>query len=483
MNVAALVLEAARSRPGRPALRAGGQALSYDELAGVMTRVARALVREGVHPGRRVGLLAQGGMAVPLVVHGALAAGASLVPLSGADAPHQVAEALEDAGADVVLGDASLQGLVPPGVRFLPVNRLLHGPEVTVPAGVLPNGGSPAAVSPDAEALVVYGASADGRARGARLSHRNLVANARGVAEALALSPSDRVLAMLPANDLFGLALGVNAPLSRGALVLLADRPDPLGWLELAHAEGATVVVGTPSGFRALLGAAEDRPEVRLPPLRVAISCGALLDEGLQAAFEARFGVPLRQAYGLAPCGPVCLVNHMDRPFRRGTLGAPLPGVHATVRDADGEILPDGAVGELCIAGPNVFLGYTGDEGRNPAEFFGDAFRTGDLAEVEPDGAIRWRGTLRPRFVRGGHVIYPREIERAVAADPRVARVEARGIPQPTLEEEIEIVVTPAPGAILEESDVREICRQSLAAHQQPGRIVIDAQAPRARQD
>ncbi|HEX8904102.1 MAG TPA: AMP-binding protein, partial [Longimicrobiaceae bacterium] len=186
------------------------------------------------------------------------------------------------------------------------------------------------------------------------------------------------------------------------------------------------------------------------------------------------FGVPLRQGYGITECSPICLFNRVDRPNRPGTLGYPFPGVDVTIRDPRGEMLPPGEVGEICVEGANVFGGYAGDEGRDPALFWDDAFRTGDLGVAEPDGAVRFRGVQKRMFTRGGFNVYPREVERALSADPRIAEVCVTAAPDPVKENDVVLTVVPAAGAELDEAAVKAICRERLAAYKQPGVIVIE---------
>jgi long-chain acyl-CoA synthetase len=209
--------------------------------------------------------------------------------------------------------------------------------------------------------------------------------------------------------------------------------------------------------------------------LRVAICGGAPLGAEVARRFEEAFGVPLREGYGITECAPVCLFNRVDRPNRPGTLGYGFPGVDVSIRDPRGRALGPGETGEICVEGANVFPGYVGDDGRDPALFWDDAFRTGDLGAADGDGAVRFRGVMKKMFTRGGFNVYPREVERALEQDPRIAEASVSAVPDPVKEHDIVLTVVPAPGAELDEAAVRAICRDLLAAYKQPGVVVIES--------
>ena len=287
------------------------------------------------------------------------------------------------------------------------------------------------------------------------------------------LTPADRVLGLLPFIHAFGLTVTLNAPLACGATVVPVERFHPVRVLDTLEDSGATVLSGVPAMYLGLIAAAEKRG----PPkhaLRIAICGGAPLGAEVSRRWEETFGIPLREGYGLTEASPVCLFNRVDRPNRPGTLGYPFPGVEVTLRDGRGAAVPQGETGEICVRGANVFPGYVGEDGRDPRQFWDGALRTGDLGSQDGDGAIRFRGVSKRMFTRSGFNIYPREIERVLEEDPRVAEACVSAVPDVAKENEIALTVVPAPGAELTEDDVKQICRECLASYKQPGRIMIE---------
>jgi long-chain acyl-CoA synthetase len=325
----------------------------------------------------------------------------------------------------------------------------------------------------DDEACIIFTAADQGWGRGAVLSHRNLLANLASTTAAMAITPSDTVLGILPYAHAFGLTVTLNAPLATGAAILPVERFRPQRILAELEGGPATVIAGVPAIYMGIVAAAERGP-VPSHSLRLAISGGAQLPIELALRWEEIFGIPLRQGYGLTEASPVCLFNSIDRENQPGTLGYPFPGVQASIRDSDGVELPAGEVGELCIRGPNIFGGYAGEGGRLPRDFWGDWFRTGDLASRTEDDLFRFHGMLKSMYTRNGFNVYPREVERVLSSEPDIQSAEVLALPDAHKENEIVLVVRLVPGSTLEEEDIRTICRDRLASYKQPLRVEIE---------
>jgi long-chain acyl-CoA synthetase len=466
-----LLAETARAAPDRLAL-AGDPPCTAFELERRVRELADALRERGA-AGGRMGLLLPNVPAFPTAFYGILRAGGSAVMLNPLLSARETAEYLADSGARGVVTVEAMEHLVPAGVPKLCVDPAYGALETEFDAALPPSADGAGPARGDREAVVVYTSAMDGWARGARLTHRNLAANLHGVVEAMQLTPDDCVLGLLPWVHAFGLTATLTAPLSCGARVLPAERFHPARALAALEQSGATVVCGVPAMFVALVSAAE-KQGVPAHRLRVAVCGGAPLRAEVARRFEHTFGVPLREGYGITECGPVCLFNRVDRPNRTGTLGYAFPGVEVSIRDVRGRALGPGETGEICIEGANVFPGYVGDDGRDPAHFWDDAFRTGDLGSADGDGAVRFRGVMKKMFTRGGFNVYPREVERALEQDPRVAEATVTAVPDPVKENDIVLTVVPAAGVDLDEAAVRAICRERLATYKQPGIVVIE---------
>ncbi|CAA9297925.1 MAG: Long-chain-fatty-acid--CoA ligase, partial [uncultured Gemmatimonadetes bacterium] len=336
-TVPELITEAAGRFPEREAIRHGTGAISSRQLEAQVAGFAARTGALGIAK-QRVGLLLPNLPGFPAALYGLLRAGASTVLLNPLYSRREVGEYLADCGVRTVVTVNALQQLIPEGTRRL----LIDGPIASEDTG-----DTDAAKQDDDEAVVIYTSAVAGWARGARLSHGNLIANAESAVEAMQLVPEDRVLAALPWSHAFGLTVTLNAPLAVGAAVIPVDRFNPLRVLELFESEQPTVFCGVPAMYLALLTAAERR---RMPrhKLRVAICGGAPLPVAVAHRWEEVFGLPLREGYGLTEAAPVCLFNRVDRPNHPGTMGVPFPRVQVSVRDTTGEPVANGEVGELC---------------------------------------------------------------------------------------------------------------------------------------
>lgn len=362
----------------------------------------------------------------------------------------------------VVLDDAPRRAMVMIEGRTLDVDLGSHRG--------LPLEGELGATGSDEPCAIVYTSAMGGRARGAILTHRNLLENARATVDAAELTDQDRALALLPFTHLFGLTVSGVAPLLAGGTVFTTERFHPIRTLELIERDRITLLVGVPAVFHALVQSIERRSvPFREHMLRVCICGGAPLPVELQERFASATGVELRQGYGLTEAAPVALFNRVSLPNVRGTLGVPFPGVEVSVRQKGGRRAKIGANGEICVRGPNVFAGYLNapDDGLRVDDGW---LHTGDRGTQNADGTITFRGLIKPMFTRSGFNIYPAELERVIGSLPGVRSVKVTGIPEPVREHDIRVDVR----GDVSEQDVRAWCEQQLSTYKQPTTIVVN---------
>ena len=433
--------------------------------------------------GKRAGILLPTSPASLLALAASEGRGAVLInPLA---ASREVAHQVEDAQIGAVLTIGSLADRVPAGLPCVLLDDAPHG--ATVIAGgtrraidlgshfPLTLEGDPDVPGSLEEAAVVYTSAMRGRPLGAILTHRGILASARGTILAAEITAGDRVLAALPFSHLFGLVASAICPLLAGASVTTISRFRASTAIDSLEG-GITLFVGVPAMFIALLSAIERRgAPFKAGALRLCISGGAPLDRIVQDRWFDATGVELRQGYGLTEASPVVLFNRVGMPNARGTLGTPFPGVEVSIRDvATFAPLPGGETGEICVRGETVFPGYVRGPGAPPPaglEVRDGWLRTGDLGLERPDGAIVFRGLCKSMFTRNGFNIYPREIEIAVRELPGVETASVTGIPDPAHENGIALAVTASVG----EPELRAWCEERLSAYKQPATIAITA--------
>jgi long-chain acyl-CoA synthetase len=432
--------------------------------------------------GRRAGILLPTGPAFLTALAASEGHGAVLMnPLAS---PPELAYQIADADIGAVFTSSALAVRLPGNTPIALLDDAPRSARVAVGGAVrdvdlgshfaLELEGDPDAAGSAEEAVVVYTSAMHGRPLGAILSHGNLLFIVRSTLLAAAITPDDHALAALPFSHLFGFVVAGVAPLLAGASVTTMSRFDPVRALEIIEREGATMFVGVPSMYIAMLDVlqrgGESRPGVRM--LRLCICGGAPLAPGIQRRWEDLTGVQLRQGYGLTEASSGCLFNGVATPNVVGTLGRAYPGVEVSIRDARTfASTPDGAVGEICVRGQTVFQGYVHAPGAVPRglEIRDGWLHTGDLGMRRPDGSVEFHGLLKSMFTRNGFNIYPRELETAIAELLGVTEVRVRSTPDPAKENSIVVDVR---GAVSVD-DVRLWCAARLSAYKQPSIINV----------
>jgi long-chain acyl-CoA synthetase len=432
VNLASVLIESARRHPRREALRRGGRRVTYAQLDRASAQVARRLAAEGIRPGARVALMLPNVPEFVAAYYGVLRVGAIAVPLDVDLTRHELRAALADCGAARLIAWRAL--------------RSVHEPAWLVAPGSFFDDAEPvAAVEREAgdTAVILYTSGTTGEPKGIELTHANLLANARVTAELFAYGSGDAVLAALPLAHAFGQTCTLSAPLLAGAAVVLADR--------FGVGDGITVLVGVPSMYARLLADGGKGT----PALRLCVSGGAPLAPELLNACEQALGVRLLEGYGLTETSPVAAFNRLSDPRRPGSIGTPVDGVEMRLCD-----------GEIAIRGHNVMKGYWNRPEATREVLSDDGWlRTGDLAQVDDDGAFRIVGRRKDLIIRDGRNVHPREVEDVLHSHPEVVEAAVLGVPDPLLGEEVVACVVVAPGASVTEEELRDYARRRTARY------------------
>ena len=486
MHLADAFDAAAQRSPDRPFLVAGERRATYAQVGREVGAFAAALADLGVEAGDRIAINLPNW---PEWVTAALAAarlGAVVVPVNPGLGHHEFKYQLRHAEASVVVSAESHDGrdfveLFDELIAELPDLQYLvaigggdywYDDRVFPYRDLVARGAELAAPGPerdaDGAAAILYTSGTMGKPKGVCLSHRNLVATAAAVNEALGLGADDVVLVAVPLFTVFGASVVAGA-VAAGATVVLAERFDAAESAALMARERVTVCHGVPTMFQ-LLVREPGFTRSALPRLRTGIIAGSPVAADLVRAVRRTCDVEI--AYGLTETGPTVSITRKGDPAgrREETVGRPLPGVEVRIVDlSTGELHGLEAVGELAVKGPNVMSGYY----RMPAEtrrsFTPEGyFLTGDLAMLEDDGYVRIVGRRKEMIIRGGHNIYPREVEDVVRAHPAVEDVCVVGIPHDVLGEQVCACVVPVEGAILRGEDITEFAREQMADYKVP---------------
>ncbi|MFE7403852.1 long-chain fatty acid--CoA ligase [Streptomyces sp. NPDC057557] len=471
LSVATVLRESARRYPDRVAVVDSDTRLTYRELWARVLGCAGALRASGVRPGDRVAVLLPNSADFLYAYYGALAAGATVVPVHGLLVADEVAYVLRHSGSVALISGGPLWPVAEEGARAAGV-RAVRG----VPTGGDPLP-APEPAAPDDIAVILYTSGTTGRPKGALLTHLNIVMNASVIAHDLVgLDIDDVVLGCLPLFHSYGQTCAMNATLRAGARLVLMPRFSGAGALELLASEGVSVFMGVPTMYHALVEAAGKDDTAHRLTLRAAVSGGAALPVAVLERFEETFATQVLEGYGLTETSPVATFNQPELGRRPGTVGHPVWGVEIGVADAAVEdavvLLPDGEVGEVVVRGHNVFAGYLDDPEATAAALVDGWFRTGDLGVRDEDGFLSIVDRKKDLVIRGGFNIYPREVEEVLVRHPAISEVAVIGVPDEARGEEIcAVVVLRADAGAVTAEDVIAWSRDRLGRHKYP-RIV-----------
>ncbi|MET9147938.1 MULTISPECIES: long-chain fatty acid--CoA ligase [unclassified Streptomyces] len=482
LSAAHVLGESARQWPGAVALVADGTRLTYGALWQDALRHAAALRGQGIGPGDRLALLLSNTARFPKAYYGALALGATVVPVNALLRTAEITYILRHSGARALLCEGPLLPEGEPaaraaGVPLLTVAAPGRSPSLDELAARCPPLDTAVPRAPDDIAVVLYTSGTTGRPKGVMISHLNLVMNIDTTMLApFAMRPDDVVLGCLPLFHTFGQVCVMGTGLRAGARLVLMPRFDAHAALDLMTAERCTVLMGVPTMYVALLQAVRDGG--RRPALDRAYCGGSALPARVLEDFEAVFGCPVHEGYGLTEASPCVAYNLPGRPRVPGTVGHPIRGVEVRIARPGTaeriEALAAGETGEIVVRGHNVMAGYLDDPAATRAAVVDGWLRTGDLGVLDDDGRLTVVDRTKDTIVRGGYNVYPREVEDLLAAHPAVAQSAVVGVPDDRLGQEVCAVVVPRPGAAPDgrlAADIIAWSRRRIAAYKYPRRV------------
>jgi long-chain acyl-CoA synthetase len=327
-------------------------------------------------------------------------------------------------------------------------------------------------------AALVYTTGTTGDPKAVMLTHANLLFVARASAQLRELNAADRVCGVLPLSHVYGLASVCLGSLMAGACIELQRRFTPAA-LAAALADGITICQGVPAMYAKLLEHLRATgTALRAPALRGLYCGGSPLSPALKRDIEQAFGMPIRNGYGLTEAAPTLTQVRIERPRADCSVGEALPGVELRIVDGEGRERPEGEAGELWARGPNVMKGYYRDPGATAKALRpGGWLATGDIARLDPDGALHIEGRCKELIIRSGFNVYPVEVEAVLNAHPDVTQsaVVGRTVAD---NEEVVAFVELAPGARADVAELQRFAAASLAPYKRPAEIVVLAALP-----
>jgi acyl-CoA synthetase (AMP-forming)/AMP-acid ligase II len=373
------------------------------------------------------------------------------------------------------LADTRAKLLIVPREEGADARRAAEQAGIPVVTPEISSGGSAPEPSPDDVALVLHTSGSTGRPKRVPLLHRNLAASTRNIAETYALGPGDRSMCLMPLFHVHGLMASTMATLLTGGTVVVPARFNALTFWRIVRDYGVTWYSAVPTMHQLILTRKRSGDE----KLRFVRSCSAALAPDLMRRMEEYFAAPVLEAYGMTEASHQMASNPLPPAARKAGSVGPGTGMRIGIRDAQGEELPRGHAGEVCIDGPGVIREYENNPEATAKSFFGDWFRTGDQGILDEDGYLHLTGRLKELIIRAGENIAPREIDEVLLAHPAVAEAVCFGVPHTTWGEEVEAAVVLGPENPASEADLIGFCRGRLADFKCPKKIHIVASIPR----
>jgi long-chain acyl-CoA synthetase len=477
MNLATAFAASVEKRPDKIALYWGESEFSYATLSAQSGAVAAELTGKfGVKPGDRVALWLKNRPEFIPAVFGILGAGAVLVPINNFLKPDEVNYILKDGGIDVLITDDELAIHTPALLVARPqlkISRVEDFPASPSPISHLP---SPPTRNESDLAVIIYTSGTTGQPKGAMLSHGNLLHNVESCRLVLETVDQDRMGVLLPLFHSYMLTVGIFLPLIvGGSLVLVKSLNHPRQILQELCARQATILPAIPPFYRLLAGS----PVPLKLPFRLCISGSAPLPVQVLKDFEAKYGIPLIEGYGLSEASPVVSKNPIHGVRKPGSIGLPVPNVEVSAQDDSGKILGVGEAGEICVRGGNVMLGYWNQPEETARAFRNGWLLTGDIGYRDADGYFYITDRKKDMLLVNGINVYPREIEEVIYQFPGIKEVAVIGVPDVRKGEQPVAFVAAAEGQTLDEKALSQFIRSKLADYKVPKRIVFMPALPR----
>jgi long-chain acyl-CoA synthetase len=490
MNVANHLERSARYFPQHPALVFRERTWTYWQLNESASRAAAGLAALGIQAAERVCLLLPNSAEFVISYFGLQKIGAVPISLNVMLKAGESAFIANDSGSVAFIVDAGLRDTLPdrgemPSVRHVIVAGESGGSQNgrTAELGfksLLETPETRHAVDLDRDALaaILYTSGTTGYPKGAMLSHSNVVSNANATKHHLSMAADDRLLCVLPLFHVFGQNFIMNAGVLSGSTLYLHERFVPDEVIRTVQERAITIFYGVPTVFIHLLNDPRVN-EKTLESLRICFSAAATMPREVSEAWAKRIGKPIVEGYGLTECSPFASYNH-ELEFRFGSVGTPIENVEIKILDADDREVPVGELGEICIRGPNVMLGYFGRPDDSAEALRGGWLHSGDIGRVDEDGYVYIVDRVKDMINVAGFKVYPREVEEVLFAQPSVKEAAVVGIPDPLYGEAVKAFVVPTDDTECEPEQLLAACRDQIAEYKVPRQVELIAALPKS---
>lgn len=496
MNLPEKVYEQAETQPNKVAYIFADESVTYKGFEQAISMFTGALKELGVQKGDHIALLVGNSPHFLITLYASWRIGAVVVPINPTYTPKEISYIVQNSDAKVMVALDKLAPLFAKKDALFPNVETIIACETaedsvkqcldlatppllfkqilqqSKPVTTLTK------LQADDDAIILYTSGTTGVPKGAILTHENVFSNARDIGTYLQMTADDRVVATLPVFHVFALTVVVNAPLYRGATILLVPQFSPKEVFRIISEQEASVFAGVPTMYNFLYQYPEGKQE-DYETIRISISGGSALPVSLLKNFEKKFATKISEGYGLSEASPVTCFNPLDRERIPGSIGMSIVNVDNKVVDEYGVEVPKGEIGELIVRGPNVMKGYY-KMPEASAEALKDGWLyTGDMATEDENGYFYIVDRKKDMITVGGFNVYPREIEEVLYQHPEIVECAVVGTPHEEFGEEVNAHIVLKEGSTLTEQDIIDFCGEQLVKYKIPTRIHFKDELPK----
>lgn len=331
-------------------------------------------------------------------------------------------------------------------------------------------------------AFLQYTGGTTGVAKGAILTHKNIVSNmvqARAWIKNLITDGKEIIITPLPLYHIFSLTANCFIFSSVGALNVLITNPrDIPGFVKELKKWNFTAITGVNTLFNGLLNN-EEFKKLDFSHLKVALGGGMAVQKPVAEKWKQITGRPLIEAYGLTETSPAACINPMTLKDYNGFIGLPIPSTEVEIKDDNGVTLPLGEIGEICVKGPQIMAGYYNRPEETAKVMTNDGFfKTGDLGFMNEQGYTKIVDRKKDMILVSGFNVYPNELEDVIVGHPKVLECAAIGIPDDKSGEVVKVFIVKKDESLTQE-EVIKFCRENLTSYKVPKLVEFRTDLPK----
>lgn len=460
----------------------GESQVSYQELQARVKQYRDYFYSIGMRQGDNVGLFSKNSPAYIYAYMAIAGLGAVVVPINFQLTMREVAYIVKDAEMKFFISDVAVDlsdGLAHYHYGQRVVRLLLSEIEALVQKQVFASAPKlPSSFTEEDVCVIIYTSGTTGNPKGAMLTHKNQVSNAKMFKQSILVSKADNVLCVLPMYHCFAWTCSVLNPFYSGARITILDAFNPKETVVAIQRYQVSVIYAVPPICNILTRIA---PTEALQNVHTFVVGGAALPAKIAEDFYEKFKLNILEGYGLSEASPVVAVNSKAK-HRQGSIGCPLPEVEVKIMSEAGDALPRGKVGELMVRGDNVMKGYyhLPEETKQALEADG-WLHTGDVAYQDDDDFLFIVDRLKDMIISKGENVYPREVEELLYAYPGIVEAAVIGKTDRLRGQFVAAYLVTADNKTVDKKSLKEYLQQNLAIYKVPREINIVDHLPKSQ--